>query len=135
MARVAGTLAAFERRVHKGLHQLGAPRLVRIVALHTIGSSKRLFVVGLLQTGVLRVVTIEAKLRRRFRQVIGELDLVGVAGFMYGMARAAARVQRRVPASLIRHIQSDRMAAQAKVFFFTASATAVHWRIDAGRGT
>jgi hypothetical protein len=104
--------------MQKGLHQLGATRLVRIVALHTIGSGKRLVVMRLLQAGVLRVMTVEAELRRRFGQVISEFDVVGITGFVNGVTSAAAHIQRRVPASFFRNIQANRVTAQAKIFCF-----------------
>jgi hypothetical protein len=51
--------------------------------------------------------------------MIGELELVGVAGFMHGMTRVAAHVQRRVPASFFGNVEPGRMTVQAKIFLLS----------------
>ena len=61
VAGAAGAAAAIERRVHHGLHQLGTVRLVRIMALKTIGFRERLIVVRFLQRSIVAVVTIKAE--------------------------------------------------------------------------
>jgi hypothetical protein len=104
----------------ESLHQLGTARLMRIVALHAIGGRERLVGMCFLKAGVLRIVAIQAELRRRFRQMISELVLCPVADLVRNVAGVAAHVQRYVTAAFFRNIQSGRMAAQAKVLAFIA---------------
>jgi hypothetical protein len=59
---VAGIAAlGFERRMREGLHQLRLLRLVRVVALNTVGVLERLSLVRLLQLGALHIVAIQAQ--------------------------------------------------------------------------
>lgn len=118
MARIAGTLSAFERCVHKGLHQFRAVRLVRIVTLHAICSRKGLVSMRLLKSSVFGIVTIQAKLRCRFGQVISELVFAGISILVDGVAGGATQIQGSVPASFFRNIQAHCVTAQAKILSF-----------------
>src|ERR1051326_5374361 len=59
MACAAGAGAAIKGRMHYGLHQLGPVRLMRVVALETVGLHKRLVVVNLLQPGIVSVMPLK----------------------------------------------------------------------------
>lgn len=120
MACGAGVFVA-EGRVHEGLHQLRLRGLVWIVAAQAIGFVERLVVVRLLKTLVLGIVTVEAKLRSRLRQVEVELSLPFFTVLVRDVASAATHVQRRVAASVFRNIHAHAVAGQAEVVLFRAA--------------
>src|ERR1035441_9278018 len=113
MAGVAG--AHGERRMRECLNQLGRRRLMRIVALHTIGGSERLPLMRLNQTCRPWIVAIEAQRRSRLGQVIVELDLALLADLVGDVASVATHVQRRVPAAFVGNVQSLLVAGQTEV--------------------
>ncbi len=113
MARFAG--AHGKRRMSKRLQQLGLRRLVRIMALHAVGSRERLPLMRLDQPRIFRIVTIQAERWRRFRQVIIELLLTAFAGLVRDVAGFAAHVQCGMTATLLGDVQSLRMAAETEV--------------------
>ena len=115
MAGITGILAALERSMHKCLHQFWTRRFMRIVALNAICSRERLIVMCLAQVRVLGVVTIEAELRRGLRKMIGKVGLGWITRFVDRMAAIASQVERGMPASLFRHIDSGIVATQAKI--------------------
>jgi len=120
MTAAARAVAALKRDVHKSLHQFGAARLVWIMALQTIRRRKGLVIVCFAQAVIFRIMTVQAELRRRFRQVVGELGLGGIAGFMHGVASVATHIERSVAAAFVGNSHPGRMAAQAEVRFLTA---------------
>ena len=105
-----------KRWMHILGHKLGRRGLVRIVALHAIRRAKRLILVRLLQSFVLRIVAIDAQRRRRLGQMKIEFLFAALAGLVRHVARPTAHVQRRVPAALLRNVHADRVAAEAKIF-------------------
>lgn len=109
-----------ERRMRELLQQFGFRRLVRIVALNAVRIRKRLVGVCLLQRGILRVVTIEAKTRSRLGQMEVEFLLSLFAGLVGRMAGLAAHVERRMAAALLGNVDPDVVATQAEVFFLTS---------------
>lgn len=106
-----------------------------IVATDAISFFKGLVLVCLGQAGIFSIVALQAERGRSLLQVFGEFTLGGWARFVSQMARVAAHIQRSVTAAFFRCVQSDRMAAQAKILFLTAC----HWfeelkLIDTGVG-
>src|SRR5215472_7382728 len=101
MTAAARAVAALKRDVHKSLHEFGPAGLVWIMALQTIRRREGLVIMRLAQAVFFRIMTIEAQLRRRFRQVVGELGLGGVAGFVHGVASVAADIERSVAAAFV----------------------------------
>ena len=120
MTAAARAVAALKRDVHKSLHKFGAARLVRIMALQTIRRREGLVDVCFAQAVIFRIVTVQAQLRRRFRQMVGELGLGGIAGFMHGVASVAIHIERSVAAAFVGYSQPGRMAAQAEVRLLAA---------------
>ena len=120
MTAAARAVAALKRDVHKSLHQFGAARLVRIMALQTIRRREGLVIVCFAQAVIFWIVTVQAQLRRRFRQVVGEFGLRWIAGFMHGVASVATHIERSVAAAFVGYSQPGRMAAQAEVRLLAA---------------
>ena len=93
-----------KRRMHKLCHQLWRCRLVRIMALQTVGRGEGLVLMSFLQTLLLRIVAIQAECRGR----LGQMELVLQRWFRTGlvgdMARVAAHIKRRVTTALFWHI-------------------------------
>src|SRR5208283_275901 len=119
MANVA--LLVRKRWVRELRHQLRLCRLVRIVALHAIGSTEGLISMGLLQARVLHIVTINTQRRCRFCQVIIELLFSSFANLVCYVAGLATHIERHVPATLFGNIQSGGMASEAEIFFLVPS--------------
>ena len=90
------------------------------MTLQTIRRREGLVIVGLTQAVIFRIMTVQAQLRRRFRQVVGELGLGGIAGFMHGVTSVATHIERSMAAAFVGNAQPRRMAAQAEVRFLTA---------------
>ena len=61
-------------------------------------------------------MTFDAERGNRLREVILELDLTWFADLVRDVSGFAAHIQRRVPASLLRYVQANRVAAQAQIF-------------------
>jgi hypothetical protein len=118
MAKFAGLLR--EGRMHELGHQLGRIRLMRIVALNTIGLGEGLILVRILQVGVLGVVTVETKRRSR----LGEMEAVFSrrlrSGFVGSVADIASHIERGMATALLRNVQTGLMATEAEVLFFAA---------------
>jgi len=111
--------AALKRHMGKRLHQLGLRRLVRIVALDTVGRRERLPLVGLDQIGRARIVTVQAQCRWRLGEVVIKLDLALLADLVGHVARLATHVQGRVTTALLGHIEPLVVTGEAKVVGFT----------------
>ena len=93
---------------------------MRIVTLHTVGSSEWLSLVRLDQVRRSRVVTIEAKRGSSLREVVLEFNLGYVANLVGDVAGFATHFQRSVLAAVFRDVQSLRVAGQADVLPFIA---------------
>src|SRR5664279_1806865 len=115
---IAGS--GFEGSVGIFLHQMSLRRLVRIVALNAIGCGERLSVVCLHQVSGSGVVTVEAKCRRRFGEVIVEFLLALLAGLVRSVAGFATHVEGGVTASVWRNIQSLGVTIKAKILALVA---------------
>src|SRR5664279_1529082 len=114
--RVTGIAApARERSMRERLHQLGLRRLVRVVALHAIGGGERLPLMRFDQARVLGIVAIEAQGRRRFGQVIVELDLALLADFVGDVASLTTHVEGGVTAALWGDVEALDVAGEAKI--------------------
>ncbi|SRR5208282_4034065 len=115
------TLLVSKRRMHELGHQLGSGGLVRIVTLQTVGGTKRLILVRLLQGGIFWVVAVEAEGGRGFGQMKIEFGLAHFAGLMRRVARVAAHVERGVTAAVLsRILGSGVMAGKAEIVFLVA---------------
>src|SRR5579863_732639 len=108
MAKFASFIC--ERWMHKLNHQLWGVRLMGVVALQAICCGERLILMRLLQTGVLRIVTIQAKCWSG----LGEMEQVLLrrfgAGLVGDMAGVAAHIEGRMSAALLRYVQSSLVA-------------------------
>ena len=106
-----------ERWVGKLGHQLGSSGLVRIVAAYAVRSLEGLVLVRLLQVSILHIMAVDAEGRGRLGQVIVELYLAYLAGFVRGVARVAAHIEGSMAAAFLGNIQAGIVAAQAEIFF------------------
>ena len=115
MARIAA--ARLKWSVLELRHQLGLVRLVRIVALNTVGRAEGLIVMRLLQVGILGIVAVNAQCGCR----LGEVELVVNgrfrAGFVCQVAGIAAHVERGMAAAAGRHVHAGGVASEAKIVF------------------
>lgn len=93
------------------------------MTLHAVGGRERLSLVRLDQRRVFRIVTIQAKGRRRFREVIIELLLTAFAGLVRDMAGFASHVERGVAAAFLRDIQSLGVTAKTEVLVLVAGGS------------
>src|SRR5215471_10004439 len=110
VARLVG-----KRRMQKLPHQLWRRRLMRIMTTGAISLLKWLVLMCLLQCCIFHIVAIDAERGRSFGQMKIELRFSHLAGLMSDVARIAAHIQRGVPASLLRHIQSFIVAIEAEI--------------------
>lgn len=78
-----------KRRMDVGLHELGAIRLMRIVATDTVRFSEWLSLVSFDQAYVRSVVTIQAKCGSALGQMKGKLRIRSIAAAMSRMAGVA----------------------------------------------
>ena len=99
---------------------LGDVRLVRIVALQAVGRAEGLVLMSLLQIGILRIVAIHAKRRRRLGQMEAVLHRRFGAGLVGDVAGVAAHIESGVTAALLGHIQSGLVATEAEILFLAA---------------
>ena len=106
-----------EWRMGEFRHQLGRSGLVRIVAAHAIGRLEGLILVRLLQVGVLYVVAIEAKRRRRLGEMKVELGLADLPCLVRDVAGVAAHVEGGVAAAFLGNVHAGLVATQAKILF------------------
>src|SRR5208283_3316290 len=103
-------------RMHEFCHELGSIGLVRIVATHAIGRSKRLILMCFLQVGALYVMAIHTQGRWRFGQMKIKLDLAYLTGLMRDVAGVASHIEGRMAAAFVGHVHPGLVAAKAKVF-------------------
>ena len=120
MTCAAGGGAAIKGHMNNGLHQLGALRLMRVVALETIGLRKRLVIVSLLQAGILLVMTLKTERRSRLLEVIRELGPIGITNLMNRVTGVAAHIQSCVPAAFGSNCETRGVTAQAKILLFVS---------------
>src|SRR5580704_16632115 len=104
-----------EGRMSERLKQVRLCRLMRIVTVHAVGSCERLTLMRLDQAGVLRVVTIQTKLRCSLRQVVIKFRFPSFPSLVSDVASLTTHIQSRVPASLIRCICPLCMTCQTEV--------------------
>ena len=95
---------------------------------------------ALIERRIFGIVAVQAKRRRRFGQVIVEFRVARVAGLVGHVAGVAAHVERRVTAAVLRDIDADVMAGQAKVLVLGCSRGRLQQLVlivglCAGRGT
>jgi len=109
-----------ERGMSECLNELGRGRLVRVVALHAIGSRKGLSLVSLDQGCVLRVVTVQTQRRRSLGQVEIEFLFAALTDLVGHMAGFAAHIEGGMPTAFLRNIQSLRVAGEAEILIFVA---------------
>jgi len=119
VAHVAGLLG--KGRMRELLHQLGKRRLVRIVALETIGGRERLPLMRLDQGSILDVVAVHAKGWDCFHEMLIELDLGSVTGFVGDVAGVATHVESRVPTALRGYVQTLGVAIEAEILTLVAT--------------
>src|SRR5689334_1634571 len=120
MTCAAGGRAAIKGCMHHGLHQLGAVRLMRVVALETISLRKRLVIVSLLQAGIVPLMTFKTECRSRFLEVIRELSLIWITNLVNCVTGVAAHIQSCVPAAFGSNFETRRVAAQAEILLFVS---------------
>ncbi len=113
VARVAHLV--FEWIVRERLHQLGLRGLMRIVALRAVGCAEGLALMGLLQSCVFRIVTLDAQLRDRTLQVIFKFLFPARAVLVCYVTSLTTHVEGGVTAAVFRYVQSLRMAGQAEI--------------------
>jgi hypothetical protein len=107
-------------RMQELRHQLGLGGLMRIVTLQTVRGGEGLALVRLDENFILYVMTVEAKRRDSFSEVLVELQFPHFAHFVSHMARVAAHIESRVPTAFFRDIHTLIMAVETKVLaFFT----------------
>ena len=120
MADFAGLLS--EGGMDELRHQLRRRRLMGIVAAQAIGGAEGLIPMRLLQACVLGVVTIQAQCRCGFGEVEIKFRLPFFAGLMGHVAGFASHVERRVATAFVGNVQSDLVATEAEILFFSAGA-------------
>jgi hypothetical protein len=98
-------------------HQLRRRRFMGNVTAQAIRRLEWLVLMRLLQVGAFYVVAIDAKRWDRLGEMIVELKLAHLARLVRRMASFAAHVEGRMPAALLRNVNADLVATQAKIFF------------------
>ena len=132
VADIAELLA--EWWMQERLHQLGATRLVRIVAAHAIGFRKRLPLVSLNQGRVSGVVAIQAKRRSTLGEMEGKLRIRSVPAFVSCMARVASQVESFVTAAALWNTHPGLVATQAEIFLCGNARRRLQQFVLGGRG-
>src|SRR5208283_393377 len=112
---------------------LGSIGLVRIVATHAIGRSKRLILMCFLQVGALYVMAIHTQGRWRFGQMKIKLDLAYLTGLMRDVAGVASHIEGRMAAAFVGHVHPGLVAAKAKVFLLVSGCRLQQLKLVFGR--
>lgn len=99
-----------ERWVGKLGHQPASRGLVRIVTAHAVRSFEGLILVRLLQVSTLHIMAVDTERRGSFGQVIIELRLTYLAGFVRGVAGVAAHIESGVAAAFLGNVQAGIVA-------------------------
>jgi hypothetical protein len=115
VTRVA--LATGKWRMRELRYQLRRWRLVWVVAFEAICRGERLILVCFLQISAFRIVTVQAELRRGFREVEIKFLFAQFTSFVSYMTCLATRVQRGVPAAIFRNVKANIVAAQTEILF------------------
>ena len=88
------------------------------MTLDAIGGAERLTLVGLDQVGRRSIVTVEAKRRRRLRQVELVLDLAFLTNLVRNVASFATHLQRSMATAAGGNVHSLFVASQTEVLVF-----------------
>src|SRR5208337_26329 len=88
-----------------------------IMAIHAVGGRKWLALMRLNQTGILRIVTIDAQRGSVLGQVVINFALASLTRLVRDMTGVAPHVESGVAAALLRDIRSLRVAGEAKIVF------------------
>lgn len=78
-------------------------------------------------------MTVEAKLRRRFREVESELTLIGVTGLVRDVTGFAAHVERGVTAATCGDAFSGLVTSEAEIRFFATAGRLKQVVLEVGR--
>ena len=113
MAGVA--LLVFERVVQERLHQHRRIGLARIVALNAISRLKGLVPVGLAKLFIFGVMTVKTELGNRLGEMVGKVELGGIAALVHDVAGVAAIVERRMTAATLGNMHPHVVASEAEV--------------------
>ena len=105
-----------KRRMCESLHQLGLRRLVRIVTGDAIGFRERLPLVRFDQRLVARIVTVEAKRRRRLGEMKCEFGIRFVARLVGNVTGVASEIESVMPTPALGRIQTGLVAVETEVF-------------------